>query len=406
MLHHIRADVLMGKKPIYNELDENDIKELYGSLINVKKAFSKYDDLLTTFLLTDLLPTNIAYIRNMLRECIVLSDTDSTCATYEDWVIWYYGENKFGSEGMAATGVIMTIATTNIDHGIKVFAVNMNIPKDRVNLIAMKNEFYWDVFVNTNVSKHYFADYWIKEGNVRKSPKNEIKGVNLIASTVYSLVRDVRLWMINDIFKQVRNKNMIPIRDYLKLIIATEQMLIQKVMAGNPDVLRLDKIKNEDSYKLDKYKSPYFHYLLWQGVFANKYGNAPDPMYMAAKVSITLDSKTKIKNYLETIKDNYPDFSEALNKILNDGNKTSLKNLKLPLANLIEKGLPEELIPILDLDKVVFDNCNVLYMIVESIGYHKLPRTKISDIELSLLEEIETETNKNYTEYILNKIKG
>ena len=405
MLHHIRADVLMGKKPVYKELDENDIKELYGSLLKAKEGFEKYDDLLTTFLLTDLLPINIAYIRNMLRECIVLSDTDSTCATYEDWVIWYYGENKFGPEGMAATGVIMTIATTNIDHGIKVFASNMNIPKDRVNLIAMKNEFYWDVFVNTNVSKHYFADYWIKEGNVRKSPKNEIKGVNLIASNVYSLIRDVRLWLINDIFKQTRLKNPIPIRDYLKLTIASEQLLIQKVLNGSPDVLRLDKIKSEDSYKLDRYKSPYFHYLLWQNVFASKYGNAPDPMYIAAKVSVLLDSKNKIKTYLNSIRDRYPDFVSNLEAFLSEANKTSLGSLKLPLANLIEKGLPEEIIPILDLDKVVFDNCNVLYMILESIGYHKLTKTKISDIEISLLEEVKKESNENYLDYILNIIK-
>jgi hypothetical protein len=138
------------------------------------------------FLITDLLPINIAFIKNMLRETIVLSDTDSTCATYEDWVKWYQSDNVFGPRGIAITGVIMTIATTAIDHGIKVFAANMNIPKDRVSSIAMKNEYYWDVFVPTNVSKHYFADTWVKEGNVLPKSKNEIKGVNRVVYDISS----------------------------------------------------------------------------------------------------------------------------------------------------------------------------------------------------------------------------
>ena len=400
MLHHIRADVLQGKNPVYKDLDIDTIKELYGSLIKAKDTFDKYDDLLMTFLITDLLPTNIAYIRDMLREVIVLSDTDSTCATYEDWVIWYYGENKFSVEGMAATGVIMTLATTSIDHGIKVFASNMNIPKDRVNLIAMKNEFYWDVFVNTNVSKHYFADFWIKEGNVRAKPKNEIKGVNLIASNVYGLVRDIRLWIINDIFKQVRLKTTIPIRHYLKIILALEQFIIQKVLDGSPSILKLDKIKGEDSYKLDKYKSPYFHYLLWQKVFAKKYDNAPDPMYMAVKTPVTTDSKRKIKEFVDSLKNVNEEMALGFEALLKEANKTSLGSLKLPLANLLEKGLPEELKPILNMDKIIFDNCNVLYMIVESLGYHKLPKNTLSDIEISLLEELKFEINEDYESYL------
>jgi len=388
MLHHVRADVLMGKVPAYSKLSEEDVRELYISLLTMKETFESYDDLFSTFLLTDLLPTNIAYVRDMVREVIVLSDTDSTCATYEDWVKWYYGENKFGPEGMAATGVIMTIATTNIDHGIKVFASNMNIPKDRVNLIAMKNEFYWDVFVNTNVSKHYFADYWIKEGGVRKSPKNEIKGVALIASTAYQKARDLRTWLMNDVFKRVRNKEHIPLDEYLLKVMAMEKYIVEKVYQGSPDVLKLDKIKSKDSYKLDEYKSPYFHYILWQEAFAKEYGNAPDPMYMAVKTPLILDSKRKINEFLDTLENEH--VKSGLMKVINDGGKQRLGSLKLPLANTIEKGLPKELINILDVDTVVFDNCNSLYMALESIGYYKLPKTKLLDIELNLRDKLDT----------------
>ncbi len=387
MLHHLRADVLMGKEPIYDKLELNDIKELYGSLKYAIEAFDKFDDLLTTFLMTDLLPINIAYIKNMLREVIVLSDTDSTCATYEDWVEWYFGENKFSVEGMATTGVIMTITATAVDHGIKVFAANMNIPKDRVHGIAMKNEFYWDVFVPTNVSKHYFADYWIKEGNVRKSPKNETKGVNLLAPNAYSKVRDLEDWLRNDIFRRVRNKEKIPMRKYLKKVMLMEKEIIEKVYQGSADVLRLDKIKDKDAYKLDQYHSPYFHYLLWQRAFSKKYGNAPDPTFVALKVNVTTDSKTRFKEFLNSLEDE--EIKEGLISIMKEAGKDSIGTFRFPLANVMEKGLPKEVIPFIDIDRIVFDNCNPLYMVLESIGYYKKPKTKILDIELELAEELE-----------------
>jgi len=392
MLHHIRADVLMGIQPVYKEMEEDRLKALVYSLKAAIETFEKYDDLLTTFLINDLLPINIAYIKNMLREVIVLSDTDSTCATYQDWVMWYNnGENAFGPKGMAITGVIMTIATTAIDHGIKVFAANMNIPKDRVGSIAMKNEFYWDVFVNTNVSKHYFADYWIKEGNVRKSPKNEIKGVNLIASSIYEPVRELELWLINDIFARVRTGRKIPLKEYLKKVINMEQFIIKKIYEGSPDVLKLDKIKEDIAYKLDKYHSPYFHHMLWQRVFAKKYGNAPDPMYMAIKIPVTIDNKTRFDEYIEWLSKEDSEMALAFRELMNEGGKNNIGMFRFPLMNTQEHGIPKEVLPIIDIDRAVFDNCNVLYMVLESIGYYRKPDMKISDTELNLLEEVRTE---------------
>jgi hypothetical protein len=391
LLHHLRADVLKGKKPDYNTLDIDDLRELVYTLRLAKQTFNKYDDLLTTFLITDLLPINIAFIKNMLRETIVLSDTDSTCATYEDWVKWYQGDNVFGPRGIAITGVIMTIATTAIDHGIKVFAANMNIPKDRVSSIAMKNEYYWDVFVPTNVSKHYFADTWVKEGNVLPKSKNEIKGVNLIASNVYEEVRELELWLINDILHRTRNKEQIPLKEYLKKIIRMEQLIINKVLSGSPDVLRLDKIKEEKAYKAGKYLSPYFHYLLWQKVFAPKYGNAPDPMYMAIKVPITTDTKNKIDMFLQDLEKKDPVMANNFRELINESGKVQISTLRLPLINTYEKGLPEEIKPIIDYARTVFDNCNPLYMVLETIGYFRKPDKMISDIEPNLLEEVRAE---------------
>ena len=57
----------------------------------------------------------------MLRDSIVLSDTDSTCGSYDKWVNWYYGEDVFHAESIGIAGAIMTINNQIMDHFIKVF---------------------------------------------------------------------------------------------------------------------------------------------------------------------------------------------------------------------------------------------------------------------------------------------
>ena len=46
----------------------------------------------------------------------------------------------------------------------------------------MKNEYKFDVFVPTQVAKHYYASIGCQEGNLYKAQEPEIKGVHLKSS--------------------------------------------------------------------------------------------------------------------------------------------------------------------------------------------------------------------------------
>jgi len=61
---------------------------------------------------------------------------------------------------------------------------NMKIAYTTSQVAAMKDEFFWKVFANTNARKRFFATIDIQGNTVYdhedKSKKHEIKGVSLI----------------------------------------------------------------------------------------------------------------------------------------------------------------------------------------------------------------------------------
>jgi len=120
----------------------------------------------------------------MLRRVVVLSDTDSTCFTLDEWVKWYHGDFYINDETIAASCSVGFIASQAIIHQLALFSSYMNVDKGDINKLAMKNEFLWLAHVPANVSKHYFAYTVMQEGNVFSEPDIEIKGVHLKNSAV------------------------------------------------------------------------------------------------------------------------------------------------------------------------------------------------------------------------------
>jgi len=382
LLMHAESDIMRGKKFVLDPEDKDYIgddivKQLASRLYKIRRSFSDYFKLLKTLLITNVFPISIAYIKDMLREVIVLSDTDSTCATYQSWVEWYFGEYKFNKEAVAITAIVMTLVTQAIDHYIKLLGANMNIGWEGAKHLQMKNEFFWDVFVNTDVSKHYFANVRIQEGNVFAEPDLEKKGVHLIASFAYGPVRKLADELMRDILTKSGRGEKLSLEYYLKRVAEAEKMIIESIKEGKTDVLKLEKIKEKDAYKADLEQSPYLQYLLWQEVFADKYGSAPDPTYIAVKIPTIIKNKTDWNNWLNSLKDK--EFKTKLENFMKKYGKTEIKTFKFPLVNLHNNGFPEEIKDIIDVDKVVKDNCNMLYMILNSLGYYLKPGNKVID---------------------------
>ena len=172
--HATKKEIVSMKDELYPENKDKIASTAY----NVKKQLSEYDDLIRAFFLTDNLPINIADIKMVVRGCTVLSDTDSTCSTYQDWVLWYFrrGTPLFTSEEIGLSSFVLLMMSRTLAHSLELFSKRMNIKAPYTRLLAMKNEFYWKIMVYMNKTKHYYADTAIREGNVFGKTKLELKG--------------------------------------------------------------------------------------------------------------------------------------------------------------------------------------------------------------------------------------
>ena len=371
LVHHICMDDIKGMSINYKELVDTElINILAGTAYNVTNELLKYKYFFKAFFRTNILPPSIAYIKDMLRDAIVLSDTDSTCGSYDSWVNWYFGADKYTAEAVALSATVMTINTQVMDHCIKIFSTNMNIDHNLTELMKMKNEFYWPVFVATNVSKHYYASVVIQEGNVYEKPDLELKGVHLIASASEQSVVEIAHNMKKEILGKLSNGENLDVGKYIKIVADNERHLLQRLKEGDINIFKRDKIKERSAYKLDDpLKTPYFHHMLWKEIFENKYGNPGEPTYAVVKIPTTLKSKRLIKEFIEEIDDR--DIAEKLDKFLKKTKKDQLGTFRIPLAIAAGKGIPKEVIKSINSKRMIMDSLNLFYIVLETIGVYR-----------------------------------
>lgn len=365
----INAKYVKGKSLDYNKLRGTELMYTLASTgKNILDVMNKYRLLYRSFLVTDILPISIAYIKDMLRSVIILSDTDSTCGAYDQWVEWYYGKIIFGDEPTAIAASVMTINSYLVSHGLKILANNMNIAEDATNLLAMKNEFFWPVFTVANVNKHYYAATAIQEGNVFDKMELELKGVHFLASNVDKAVVKEIHGMLEEVNIAISSNKKISLFNYCKRVADIERSIIDRVKKGDVTIFKKDKIKSKEAYKATISQSPYFHYLLWNEVFGDDYGVMQEPPYDVIKIPIILDSKREMDKWLESLNEV---FRNKITTFLSKHNKTTLGTIRPPISIISTSGIPSELIPAIDIHRIVEDNMLAAYYFLETLGFYK-----------------------------------
>lgn len=374
----INAEYIKGINVDYNKLKGTEIVfRLASTAKNIIEVLDRFKLLFRAFLVTDILPISIAYLKDMLRAVIILSDTDSTCGSYDQWVKWYYGKMNFGEEPTAIAASVMTINAQLVGHGLKILANNMNVPEESAGLLEMKNEFFWPVFTVANVNKHYYASTAIQEGNVFPKPELELKGVHFLASNVDKQVVKEIHGMLEEVNTKISNNEKISLYAYCKRIADIERSIINRVKSGDISILKKDKVKSKEAYKASVSQSPYFHHLLWNEIFADTYGEVQEPPYDVVKIPTILNTKKQLDTWLESLDVNLKD---KISRFLLKHGKTSLGTIRPPVSIVITSGIPEEIISAIDIHRIVEDNMLAGYYFLETLGMYKKDGLLISEM--------------------------
>jgi hypothetical protein len=369
-IHHIFFNELKGKGKDYNEpVLKNTLlpESIYLTACNTEAALRQYQAFFNCFFMSPVLPANSFRLKNMRRRVVVLSDTDSTCFTMDEWVKWFRGGKfRIDDETIALGGLISFFASQAIVNLLRILSRNLNIDKDLIDKLGMKNEYLWLAHAPAEVSKHYYAYTVLQEGTVLTKEEIETKGVHLKNSTVPKFVIEDGKAMMKEILETVSGNKDLQFSHFLKRVTGMEQNIIDSVKRGEPVFLKRSKINNEGAYALEAAKSPYGRHLFWNEVFGPNYGEFPAPPYGVIKLPTTVTSKTALHEWIESFPD--PAMKERMRNWCIRNNKQDLPTLYLNEDFVAGNGIPQILLDVVDISRIVLDVTLQHRVILETLG--------------------------------------
>ena len=60
--------------------------------------------------------------------------------------------------------------------------------------------------------------------------------------------------------------------------------------------------------------------------------------------------------------------------------KEAFGTFRPPVAIVAQEGIPKEIIAAIDIERIVLDSCNQMYMFLESIGFYRVPSMLIHEM--------------------------
>lgn len=323
----------------------------------------KWRDFIEAFLKADIPPSGVFSVKELVRENVVTSDTDSMIYSVDAIIDDYITDKK---DELAFNGVLTYfIRCIAVDQHARL-SVNMNVARKFRHRLNMKNEYLFSAYFTTSMSKHYYALQLMLEGILYDDPKLELKGVHLRGIKIALKVREFTNKLMRDALDALYNNKQMDAPAMLKGVADLERLLFEELESGGWSWLTKNGIKEESAYS-NADSSIYFYHEMWKQVFAETYGDAPELPYRAYKVNVTLDNKTKVKQFTETYGE-----SDVVKKMMEYIEaRGSLTAIYVPI-DMIESigGIPKEILPIVDTRSLIAQNYKSIYAILESLGLY------------------------------------
>lgn len=333
---------------------------------NISLILEEFTDIIQTLWITEAMPASIFEMPEMIRHVVLVSDTDSTIFSNDFWTKWFTGSINFEHKSFQI-GHTTTFLTANVvAHLLRKMSVNLGCIPEHLNVLKAKNEFYFTMFITTTMSKHYGAYQYAKEGNIHGKPKTEIKGKNLRDSTLPKYVMEGVDKMFRFIMDTTMEKGGLTSDQILGRVYDMEQQIYDNILHGVHSDLSTMMIKAKETYSNPV--NNYRHHEMWEQVWGPKYGHTESAPYRAIKVSTPLDSVRKTNEWVASIED--VQLRARLEHYIQTSGRVVYPTLYLPEAMVKMNGIPEEIIKVIDVRKLIYGTITPFYMLLESCGFY------------------------------------
>lgn len=362
------GDLIKGKKigDVRKE-DPETFNIVAGTAAKFNELLKKYEGIIRTFWLCELPPNNASHTPFIARSVIPLSDTDSTVFTLQHWTTVVQGKTKvdFSHKSSCISSAVTYITAQMVRHWLAIFTTNSGMPAEFRPKISMKNEYYSPLLALTNASKHYAMYSTVCEGNILPEPQLDIKGVNMRNSSWPKEIRDTHEDWIKGTFETIIENGTIPIHDFLRTPYSTERRLLDSLGGGRYEYLSKIRINTESSYKKPE-SSNYVHFNMWQAVFAPKYGSVPTPPWRGISVPVKLHKASQLKAWVASIKD--PGVKARAEEYFLKTKPRAWTMLIIPEVIGQQTGIPEEVIQVMDMRRILSATLKGFYMTMAAYG--------------------------------------
>lgn len=348
-----------------------------------------YAPLINAFWITDNLPPSIYALPSIVRKSVLTSDTDSTIFTSQHWVQWHRGRLSFDDDCVGTCASIVYLVSQLVKHVLAVYCGNLGVEPKKIFHLNMKNEFYFPIFTLTSRAKHYFAYVGAQEGLVNDVLEPEIKGVALRSSAIPRDIMALSKKAMMAIMDTIMAGKKVSVIYYMRYIATMEREILKAIAEGSFAYYKKDRINPADAYKNGDDNAKFLNYALWEEVFAPDYGSAPEPPYMATKITLTTDTRRSFLAWIESIEDKA--LAERLTGWAQRNQKLYIGTVYLPTINLMARGVPKAIAQVVDTRSLISQMLESFYLIMESLGIFiknkKITRLFSDDVGILSLPE-------------------
>lgn len=264
-----------------------------------------------------------------------------------------------------SVNIISCILTRIINDVMYKFTITSNIEDhDMRLLINMKNEFLFKVFMTTDAKKNYIGLIELKEGSRPKTPKLDIKGLQIRKSSVNVHVREELSDILEyDIMKA--DKMSVPV--ILRKITNVEDKIRASLLHGEKKFCSPAKVKDPRGYAKPLQQGGYRGAVIWNIL------NPDHRIELPAKLATLKLNITRPQHFKE-LETNYPEVWEKLqvlfgpNAVGEVADYFKAKGITILSMPLDVEELPEWTKNFICYDEIVTSSTKVMLPVLKSLA--------------------------------------
>ena len=388
------GEFLLGTTP--KELKENDeptYNRYCNTILDIYKWLEKYSLLFRTLMACDFPPTSIWDYPSSIRKNVVGSDTDSTMGTVQDWIYEKFDSFIFNNESNSLAATLIYMSSQMTSHWLAGASRQMGVRDEELYRLKMKNEYFMPIYMRANRAKHYVTLLTSREGTILKNPKLDLKGVGLVNSKWPKEIKDYLTSQFEEVAMHILGGKQVSINVLLQRMANLEHKVRDSIRNGEVTYLLSETIKPATTYKAGADNSTYKQHDMWLSVWQNKYGRIEEPTYSAFQMPITITNRVKLDAWLSTLD---PTVKTDMEAWFEKNDYAIPKTLILSKEGVGNK-IPEELIDIIDVDRLLSVIMDGFYILVEMLGYFCRNKGQTRLIHKELMRELNVpELNEGY----------